>query len=302
MFITNGFRTGNEFWRYLLGSAFIILVTMMGGIPFTVALQLKYQQTGVTISETTMYSYLGSNTTLFLLLIPNVLAMLAMWIVIRHFHQQSFLELTTARPRVDWGRIGFSFCLWAAVSGGMIWAAYMMAPADFAWNFNLVPFLVLSLISLTMIPFQAGIEEYVFRGYLMQGFALLARNRWFPLAMTSVLFGLMHIANPEVGKLGYIVMAYYVGTGLFLGIITLMDDGMELSLGFHAANNIVAALLLTSDWTALQTHSVLKDISDPEAGWEVFFPLLVVFPLLLVIFSKRYKWSGWKHRLTGKIE
>ena len=43
--------------------------------------------------------------------------------------------------------------------------------------------------------------------------------------------------NPEVEKLGYLILVYYIGSGLFLGIITLMDEGIELALGFHFANN-----------------------------------------------------------------
>ena len=95
----------------------------------------------------------------------------------------------------------------------------------------------------------------------------------------------MHIANPEVGKLGYIIMVYYIGTGFFLGIITLMDEGMELTLGFHAANNLVGALLVTADWTAFQTDSILKDISEPSASFDVLFPIFVIFPILLIIFG-----------------
>ena len=37
-----------------------------------------------------------------------------------------------------------------------------------------------------------------------------------------------------------------------------MDEGLELALGFHAANNLIAVLLLTADWTAFQTHSILR--------------------------------------------
>jgi hypothetical protein len=134
-----------------------------------------------------------------------------------------------------------------------------------------------------------------------KGFGLLAKNRWFPLIVTSALFGLMHIMNPEVEKMGPIIMVYYIGTGLFLGIITLMDDGMELSLGFHAANNIATALLVTSEWSALQTESVFKDVSAPSVSYEILIPVVVVFPLLLIIFSKKYNWSNWKEKLTGKI-
>ena len=112
----------------------------------------------------------------------------------------------------------------------------------------------------------------------------------------------MHIANPEVDKMGYIIMIYYIGTGLFLGIITLMDEGMELALGFHAANNLITALLVTSDWTAFQTHSVLKEVSEPAMGLSVVLPVFIIFPILLFIFSKKYNWHNWKEKLTGKLE
>ena len=90
--------------------------------------------------------------------------------------------------------------------------------------------------------------------------------------------------------------------GFFLGIITLMDNGLELALGVHAANNIVAALLLTSDWTALQTNSIYRDISkDPKLELIQVVPLIIVFFIFIFIFSKKYKWNNWKDQLTGKI-
>ena len=136
----------------------------------------------------------------------------------------------------------------------------------------------------------------------MQGFANLAKNKWFPLLMTSLIFGGMHWFNPEVAKIGPIILVYYIGTGLFLGIITLMDEGMELALGFHAANNLIGALLVTSDWSAFQTHSIFKDISDPSAGLDVILPVVIIYPILLFIFSKKYNWTNWKEKLTGKIQ
>jgi hypothetical protein len=111
----------------------------------------------------------------------------------------------------------------------------------------------------------------------------------------------MHLGNPEVEKLGYEIMVFYIGTGLFLGIITLMDEGLELALGFHAANNLVTALLVTADWTAFQTDSVLKDVSQPAFGWDALLPVFVVFPLLLYFFGKKYGWTHWKERLTGRV-
>ena len=80
-----------------------------------------------------------------------------------------------------------------------------------------------------------------------------------------------------------------------------MDKGLELALGFHAANNLIGALLLTADWTAFQTDSIYRDISEPTLGWDVLIPVLIIFPILLLIFSKVYKWSNWKERLFGKV-
>ena len=112
----------------------------------------------------------------------------------------------------------------------------------------------------------------------------------------------MHIANPEVEKLGYEILVYYIGTGFFLGILTLMDEGLELAIGFHAANNLITALLVTANWTAFQTDSILIDISTPSLGADVYVPIFIVFPILLFVFSKKYGWINWKEKLTGKVE
>jgi hypothetical protein len=111
----------------------------------------------------------------------------------------------------------------------------------------------------------------------------------------------MHIANPEVGQLGMGIMFFYVGTGLFLGIITLLDEGLELALGFHAANNIVGALLLTADWTAFQTHSVWKSTAEPRLGLDILVPLVVVYPLLILLMRRKYGWENIRSKLLGRV-
>ena len=135
---------------------------------------------------------------------------------------------------------------------------------------------------------------------MMQGLGILFRNRWVPLVVTSVIFGLMHLGNPEVEKLGYGIMVFYIGTGFFLGIITLMDEGLELALGFHAANNLVTALLVTSEWTAFQTDSILGDVGQPGPEWDASLPLLA-FPLMHYLFGRKYGWKNWKDRLAGRV-
>tara|TARA_B100000900_G_scaffold80065_1_gene64464 strand:- start:2964 stop:3677 length:714 start_codon:yes stop_codon:yes gene_type:complete len=229
--------------------------------------------------------------------------LLGVFISTKYLHKNSIRELTTSRDKIDWSRVFYSFSIWGLITVPLIMLdTTIISPENYEWNFNFNSFIILLGIVIIWIPIQTSAEEYLFRGYLMQGVGVISGTRWLPLIFTSLAFGLMHYANPEIDKLGNMVYVFYIGSGLFAGIMTLMDEGMELALGWHAANNSFAALLVTADWTALQTHSVYKDISDPQSlpVDEVLVPVLF-FVVVLVIFSKKYGWTDWKGKLFGKI-
>lgn len=307
MYIAQAFNVLHDWWRYLVGLIFIVIAVIIGQLPFTAAVLIKSFSNGDGmdgLDETKMMSLLEPNLNLFLMLLSFAIGLLGLFLVVKYLHKQSITHLTTSRKKIDWKRFWFVFLLWGILSSSLVLVDYFfIAPDDYVLNFKLVPFIILCVIAIILVPLQTSFEEYLFRGYLMQGIGVLVKNKWMPLIITSLIFGLLHIANPEVDKLGPVIMVYYIGTGLFLGILTLMDEGMELALGFHAANNLFTALLVTADWTAFQTYSVLKDMSDPEtmAIGEIFVPVFVIFPILLFILSKRYKWTNWKDKLTGKV-
>jgi len=303
MFLEQGIKPENKFWKYLIGSVCIIVASFIGQIPFSVAVLYKtYNTKNFPTDNDAALKIFEPNLTLFLVMISFVFAFAGIFFVVKHLHNQTILSVTTSRNKIDWGRVAFSFILWAIFSILSFLVLYLKSPENFVWNFKLFPFLILLVLGSVLIPIQTSTEEYIFRGYLMQGFANLSKNRWFPLLMTSLIFGSLHVFNPEVLKMGYVIMIYYIGTGLFLGVLTLMDEGMELSLGFHAANNLIGALLITSDWSVFQTHSIFKDMSEPSAGFDVILPIVVIYPILLLIFSKKYGWKNWKEKLTGNID
>jgi membrane protease YdiL (CAAX protease family) len=304
MFLEQGIKEENKFWKYLMGTVFIIAASFLGQLPMLLAIVYEtiFKGKAYPSSDQELMHFFEPNLTLFLILISFVFTLFAIYFVVRFLHQQSLLSVITSRSKLDWSRVWFSFSVWSVFTIVSTLLFWFLSPSNFVLNFKLIPFLVLVIIGTLFIPIQTTVEELVFRGYLMQGFANLSKNRWFPLIMTSSIFGLMHLGNPEVSKLGYAIMVYYIGTGLLLGIITLMDEGMELTLGFHAANNLIGALLVTSDWSAFQTHSIFKDVSETNVGIDIIIPVVVVYPLLLVIFDKKYSWSNWKEKLTGKID
>jgi membrane protease YdiL (CAAX protease family) len=303
MFIKQAFQKETDslviilnFFKYLGGSFVVFLAALLGQIPLSVAMLLS-DKTPQTMDE--MYQILDANLVLVLSLFSFVCAFVGLYVVVEKLHHQKFITIITSRTKVDWKRVFLSFGIWSIVSIIAFFITYLIDPDTIIWQFKPLPFFLLFCITIVLMPIQTTTEELVFRGYLMQGFYNLAQNKWFPLLMTSIIFGTMHIFNPEVEKMGYLILVYYIGTGLFLGIITLMDEGTELALGFHAANNMVASLLVTSDFTVFQTPSIFKGISEPSINFEVFIPVLILFPLLGYFFSKIYKWTNWKDKLLG---
>ena len=309
MYISQALKSLHEWWRYLVGILIVLIGVGIFSIPHMIAISIKSFNGEVDmerLAQNDVAYILGlfePNLNLVFMLLPFLGGLILLFITVKFIHKQSLISLTTSRKSIDWSRIWFSFFLWGIVSSVMIGLGYLLEPENFEINFKLVPFLILVVIAILLIPIQTSFEEYLFRGYLMQGIGVITKYRWIPLLITSLVFGLMHISNPEVDKLGPVVMIYYIGTGLFLGVMTLMDEGMELALGFHAANNLFTALLVTADWTAFQTHSVLKDLSDPQnAGLtDIIIPVFVIFPILLYVFSKKYNWTSWRDRLIGSV-
>mgnify|MGYP001368289680 CR=1 FL=1 len=279
---------------YVLGSLIVLIFSFIGQIPmfFFLPNEINTSSEGLDI-----FSSLDKNLLLFLLLLPSVFSFLGLWFVVKQIHFRSIISIITSRKKVDFKRFMFAFILWSLVSILIFFLEILINPSDYEWNFNFSKFLVLFLISITMIPVQSILEELVFRGYLMQGFSVFFKSRLLSLLTTSIIFGLLHILNPEIQKIGYGLLIYYVGTGLFFGIVTLMDEGIELSSGFHVSNNLVASLLVTADWTAFETYSIFKFIGSPYFSKEVLLYVFIIYPSIIFFLSKKYKWSTWKTKL-----
>lgn len=257
--------------------------------------------TNINDSIQSLISTFGKTGTFVFLVIPLCFLCIFLLLWVKFVNVQSITSLTTARLKIDWGRIFFMFGIWSLFLIITTVVAYYIFPEDFIIQFNIKKFLPFAIVAFLLIPLQIGFEEYFFRGYMMQYIGFKFNSRLIPLIITSVLFGLMHIGNPEIESAGYWLLTFYIGTGFLLGILTLMDDGLELALGFHAANNIVGALLVTSDNSVFQTDAIFKDVSGTQSLLPIFLQVLIVYPLILIICSKKYKWKNWKQNLLGNL-
>jgi len=237
-------------------------------------------------------SVLGTNLFLTVELIPFCILLGVLLFSVAKLHQRPIKSLFTVRENFDWGRFFFLFILWFLILFALLGVSYMMG-APISWYAKKENFIMLLLVSLFILPLQVMFEEVLFRAYILQGLALSFKRPVFSMLCSGVLFGLLHAANPEVDVLGYEILAYYIVTGIFFGILTIMDDGIELSLGFHTANNIFGAVIVTTNWQVFQTDALFIDKSLPAIGLDMYLTLFAIFPLLLIILSKKYKWASF---------
>ena len=213
----------------------------------------------------------------------------AIWII-KMFHGRSWTEVINGTKRVRWSRFFVGLAVWGVLQVGSFAINYMTDPNNFEFRFEPVRFIFLTIITLTMLPIQSSCEEFVFRGYLAQGVASWTGSRLWALLIPSVLFALLHSANPEVTKYGFgVMMANYFLIGLTFGLISLLDDGIELAMGAHSINNILGSMLMTYEGSALRTDALFKaKIINP--GEDLFIAVIssIVFIGILAFI---YKWK-----------
>ncbi len=105
--------------------------------------------------------------------------------------------------------------------------------------------LLLNVVVFAVLP--ALLEELVFRGYVLR--TLRAYGDWFAVAVSSVLFGLMH------GNIEQIPFALVVGFAL--GWLYIMTDNIWLPIAVHFANNAFAYAL---DFASLGMDDAQRNI------------------------------------------
>lgn len=287
----------NEIWRYITGSLIILFTwQIIGGIS-VFALMVYIKSKGGALSTDIIGSAsavgIDKNITLSMFLFSFVLGVLAIYFVVRYLHKKPFESMVTSREKFSWKRAGFGFFVWSAFTLGISVFDYYQTPEDYTLTFNASTFIPLLIICIVLLPIQTSFEELFLRGYLMQGIGLATGSKILALLLPAITFGLLHSFNPEVDKHGFfIMMSFYIGMGVFLGIIAIMDKGLEIPLGIHFANNLMVALVFNYEESALKTDAIFTmKTYDPVEGLPVFIAMVIIFTLCCSFF---FKWQSWK--------
>jgi membrane protease YdiL (CAAX protease family) len=295
--LESSFSGKNQFWRYVVMLAAILLVAnTIGAIPLYVFYFKTYfsnpELASQFLANPSDLTPLGVDpiTGLALMLIPSLAGFFAFAFLIRPLNDRSFIQAINGTSAFRWNKFIVSGTVWLLISAVYLFVYIKLDPENFAINNTSLSLIPLFLVSLLLFPFQAGLEELLFRGYLMQAFYKMVPRKWFPLIVTSLFFGLLHSFNPEVKAIGFMnMMPQYVLSGLIFGVITIMDDGIEGAMGAHTANNFFLSVMLTHKSSALQAPSVYEQITI--SPWVDFASLVLIAVLFLFILARLFRWN-----------
>lgn len=296
MFFESALKGKNSFWRYLIMFVVVFAATnTVGALPLVIAIVIKginnpemLEDAGANILDLSAYG-IDPNTGLILMLFPFIIGILTLYLLMEPLHGRSFISLFNGGGNVRWKKFFMSALVWLLLMGIYLFFSILSDPDNFELNNTSTSLIWLALIALLLIPFQTSFEELLFRGYLMQGAGAWFRNKWMPLILTSLLFGLMHSFNPEVRDLGFwIMMPQYVIFGLVFGIMTVLDDGIELAMGAHAANNLFLSVFVTQESSALQTAALYEQ--QEIYPWADFLSLTLISLVFLAVMGILNKW------------
>ena len=290
-------RNKNQWYWYILAVGIILIFAFIFSLPiFGIATMNGVKDTSKNLTA----KDLGLSYALFLgiEMLPSIGLTLGVIASAWLLHKRPWKSLITAYPHIRWERFLFGNLLWLGLMIGGELITYSINPDNYVFQFEVTQFVALLIISILTIPLQAAGEELFFRGYLMQGIGWGTKSPLIALIITSIGFGLLHLANPEMEKYGQEFIVTYIIMGLFFGIIAFMDDGLELAIGVHTINNIYNAVLVSFPGSALELPTVFR-IKEYDA-WLNFGISTIMFLFFIWICSKKYGWIDW-NKITRKM-
>ena len=120
--------------------------------------------------------------------------------------------------------------------------------------------LVAALVGTAILP--GFMEELLFRGILFRWLEEFGGS-WFALALTSALFGLGHIFNPNATALSSLAIA--LEAGVLLGGAYMLTRNLWMAMGLHAAWNFTQGEIFDVPVSGLDSHGLVEaQLSGPD--------------------------------------
>ncbi len=178
-------------------------------------------------------------------------------IVYNKVHQLPSGLLSSVRPGLRWRPL-LLFCAIALAAELALLSFALLMQVELATELDGPANDAAAVITVTLLTscFQAAGEEYLFRGYLLQGIGSVVRNPWVAIVATSVLFAMAHGVWPWESPA---LFADRMAFGIVAGWLVVRTGGLEAGIAMHAINNVVTFVF------AALTDSVSDSLQATDA-------------------------------------
>lgn len=177
----------------------------------------------------------------------------AVLLVVRYVHGRPWQSGITPFRRINWGLVAKGAAMWAVPMLGFALIGFALGVDEMSWNYDPAKFWPFAFVVLALTFVQTSSEELFFRGYLGQWLASRRRSIFFVSLITALLFASVHIPNALLLGFGggifemFVGMLPYFAIGFVLAWVSYTSGTIELALGAHFLNNLVAFLLVSTD-------------------------------------------------------
>lgn len=203
MFLEKSYRGNNKWYFYILTLIIVFAAVQLTSIPLVIY-SIIMNPNILNGDMNNILAVTNTNTGLALMLFTFGRGVIALMLCVKYFHHKKPTDILTGRDRFDVKRVFFGAAIWGILTIVLFAAQYGFGDtSNLVFQFEPFNFIMMCIVILIFIPFQVAFEEFIFRGYLMQGSILLFKYRWVALLLTGFAFGLLHGSNPEVDRFGF---------------------------------------------------------------------------------------------------
>lgn len=198
-----------------------------------------------------------------------LLSFLGTWIAGRFLDRRSFADFGWHLSPGWWRDFGFGLALGVVLMSGIFLVEYLAGWASITSTFTAPEgtSFWLAILGPLLLFICVGIyEELLYRGYLLrnlcEGFNVGrfgARNAvWLAVALTSILFGLGHVMNPNASA---------------ISTINIVIAGVFLSYGYIVTRELAIPVGMHISWNFFQGHVFGFPVSGMSAGTTTFITI-----------------------------
>ena len=159
-----------------------------------------------------------------------------------------------------WKMFFWGFALWSAVAIVASVLDFLIAPHSFRITAT-EGTLGLAMWALLGLSVQTFTEEFIFRGYLTQGFLLATKQPLAAAILSGLLFGALHLPN---GPPQAVVAVLF---GIVMSLVAIRTGGIAFSFGLHLMNNFFGAVIMVSADDVFKGSPGVISQNTPQLLW-----------------------------------